>query len=156
MPKGSKFRERIYGLFDSHPTGAFQVSMIYQRLPGISKSVVDYWLRQFLKDETVIKPKYGWYQKNPSTIRTIDEIRTAAQELGEARVFQSEVPFRVTEQAIVQGPHPALESRRLHFFSIIDRMSSDPHYSKFDIELLQQEIGHLTRAEPKKFPATSG
>jgi hypothetical protein len=149
MPKESKYRDRILGLFDHHPTLVFQMRDIFKRLPGIEKPVVNYWLKIFANEELIIKPRYGHYQKNPSEKRTIDDIRAEAKRLGEARVFQSEEGFKPTVQPITAGEHPALKSRKLHFFSIIERMKNNSAFSQYDVELLKSEADHLIR-EPAK------
>lgn len=150
---GSVFKERILGLFKSHPDAAFQRQEIYKRLPGVKPSLISYWLEKFVKDESLIQPKYGYYGWNKSPVRKIDEIRAQVLELGKARVVSTDRPFVPTEAPIQAMTNPTLVHRQRHFRSIIDRMKANPAFSEFDIELLTAEAKHLVEEQKMVLPS---
>lgn len=142
----SKYRDRVLGLFKAKPGATFRIAEIEDWFKkDISKPVINYWLKEFIRDGSVIKPKYGHYRLNPNP-PDVDQIRDEALKRGQARIVDTGRLWTPGEQALQQhAEHPAIPSRRLHFLSILERMTSNPAFSKFDVELLKEVAPQLVK-----------
>jgi hypothetical protein len=144
MPVKSVFKDRVYGLFSAKPGASFSQSEIEKWLKGEVKGpVIGYWIKQFMKDGSLKKASYGRYQLNDKP-PDIVAIRKLVQETGAKTIIDSGRLWKPGEEALMlHTQHPTLPSRRLHFLSILERMSKAPAFSEYDIELLKSEAAHL-------------
>lgn len=141
----SKFRGRVLGLFQARPKGVFRILEIENTLKDVKKPVINYWLKQFLKEELILKPKYGHYMLNPNP-PDMEAIRAQVLAAGKARVVDTGRGWKAGEEALqVLDEHPAMQNKRLHFMSILERMKANPSFSSYDVELLVMEAKHLVK-----------
>jgi hypothetical protein len=149
----SKFRDRVLGLFKAKPTATFRIMEIEDWLKDIKKPVINYWLKEFIKDGSVVKPKYGHYRLNPNP-PDIDAIRERVLEVGQARVIDTGRLWQPGEDALKVHPeHPTIPILRDWFTGLLDRMAANPaSFSSFDINLLKGQLPKLASKEGQNHP----
>ena len=152
------YRERVVGLFQKRSAGVFRFAEIVAAIPDVKPPVIRYYLKQLIRDETLIQPSYGRYQYNPSVKKSIDYIREEALRLGKERVVQDkDIMFRPAEQVITAVENVQVVALQKKVFgSIIERMKANPNiYTKFDIEFLIQHNRDLVEEEKRNLAVAS-
>lgn len=142
-------RERVEQYFLSHPTESHSIESLTKILgqqyePQVKRAIPELRKKQGIMRPVLVKDSWkdGFFRLNPD-YRTIEQIRKDAQLAGEQRVFSSDEEFDPKRPAIAAGESPTLPYRRMHFQSILDRMSKSPSFSPNDVELLRMEAPHL-------------
>lgn len=158
MTTAKSTKERVEQYFLSHPSESHSVESLTKILgqqyePQIRKAIPELRKKQGILRPVLIKDtwKDGFFRLNPD-YKTLDQIREEAQKAGEQRVFQSEEEFDPKRPAIAAGESPTLPYRRLHFQSILDRMSKSPAFSPADVEMLRSEAPHLVEVKKTDIP----
>jgi len=142
MAKAMSYRDRIAGFFQKRPGAVFRMADVLNGLSDINPSVVRYYVKQLVKDETLIKVSWGSYKWNSEPVKTIDLVREEILRLGKERVVQDPtVMFKPGEQVItsVENPKLILAAKCAHFNSLLERLKLHPAIcTKYDLELLQE------------------
>jgi hypothetical protein len=139
--------DRVLGFFKTKPNSTFRIIEITSRLTDIKKPVINYWLKQYLRDGSIEKVKYGHYRLNPVP-PDIDAIRELALETGKKTIQDHGRLWKPGEEALLKHRlnQPIMATDELLFSSILDRMLNNPDaFSRFDIEFLKSKLPQLIK-----------